>query len=297
MDTVILAVAVLVEAEVVVVIDDLPAVLLDVLLADAVIRRRILEQEGVGEIRQLVAQLLERPGLLAAARQADMPLIDQHQPEHAARRRQLEIAALMIEQAARRLHRQPDAVGALAVKRTDQRQQVAPVLLDQIHARRRDDDLQLVERLHPADVVDVLQDIEMHQQRLTAARRHPVRQQVARRLGLAVAPLAQRRLGEIERQNLVIAQLHRAAHQRVIARQPALDRIARPLRHARFRLRRVALDGFLVRRIVPFAGRGQRLQQIRPEPVVELQFHAAPRSKSTGEISVHGSFTLRRSAQ
>ena len=275
LDVVVLAVAVLVEAVIVVVVDDLVAVLLDVLLANTVIGGGILEQEGIGKIGQVMAQALEGTGGLAAAGEPDMPLVHQHQAEHPARRWQLEVAALVVEQAAGGFHHQLDAPGALAVQSIDQRSELAPVLVDQVDARRGKDDLQFVKGLHAADVVDVLQDVQVHQQRLAAAGRHPVGEHVAARAGGLVAQLAHQTFGEVEREDLVIAQPHRAAHQQVVALQPAGNGLARPALEAGLRLGAVGFHRLLVGGVVAFAGRRQAAQEFALEAVVELEFHVS----------------------
>ena len=267
------------------------------LVADAVIGRGILEQEGIRRVGQFVPQRLEGAGLLAPAGQADMPLVHQHQPEDPRGRRQAKEAALPVQERAGRLHRQADAVGALAIQRIDDGRDLAPMLIDQVHARRGQDDLQFIESLESADMVDVLQDVQMHQQGLAASRGHPIGQQVAPGRGGVTPLLPQHALGEVEGQNLVIPQPDRLVDQLVVSSQPVLHRVPPPLLHARFGFRGVAFHRLLVARIEALAASGLVAQQPVAQTPVERQVHAAPRSKSVGPSRMQGRSILRRSAQ
>ena len=156
-----------------------------------------------------------------------MPLIDQHQAEYLGRRRELEKAALGVEQTAGGFNSQADSIRAQSVQPFNQRCYLAAMLVDQVDAWCRQNDVQFIKCPQPgvkiaaAQMSDVLQDVQVHEQRLTAACRHPIGQHVpAHEIRCTGALFAQNPFGEVKGKNLVIAQPHRLGHELGVFLQP-----------------------------------------------------------------------------
>ena len=199
-EIVVLPVSIAVESCIVVAVDDGVIIFLFQSLCDVVKGGGVFKEEGSTDVEP-TAQFSEFAGLLTA--QADVRFIHQNQPLNVLVFRKAEIVCRFLEECLRCVNCQLQPIVVNFIEFADVRLQLAPMLLNKSGERCRQEELE-TEIVFLTEMMEVLEDVEVHDEGFPAAGCHPIREHIFVLLRAGEHRIRQETLGEKQCQDLVI---------------------------------------------------------------------------------------------